>query len=320
MLGTYASAALICAASLLVGRAMLSLAGRSEWSWLEPAVGFGAIISVTGLLARVRRARHHARRWARSCWSLAAVVVVARLPLPRARRAPRRAPGRDRDRPGPHDPLPRQRPLGHDRGRLQQRPRPPPRLGGVAAQRLRARRRSPATRWARMGWRSPSPRCRGSSLGQAFLGEIFAIGVLTGLTALAALGTRRGAPHAGGGARRDHLPRRLLLRPGRLQGDRRGALRPRLRPRPARPGPRCPTGAWPRLRLAPPLPGARRRHLLRLQLRRPRLAGRDRRALEPDPARGAQGAGAAGAAARAFWRPRTLVVAARARRARRRWR
>jgi hypothetical protein len=52
MIGTYASAALVCAVSLLVGRAILSLAGRREWSWLEPAVGFGAVLTVTGLLAR----------------------------------------------------------------------------------------------------------------------------------------------------------------------------------------------------------------------------------------------------------------------------
>jgi hypothetical protein len=52
MIATYASAALICAASLLVGRALLSLAGRRSWSWLEPAAGFGAILTVTGLLAR----------------------------------------------------------------------------------------------------------------------------------------------------------------------------------------------------------------------------------------------------------------------------
>ena len=52
MIGTYASAALICAASMLVGRALLSLAGRDSWSWLEPAVGFGALITVTGALAR----------------------------------------------------------------------------------------------------------------------------------------------------------------------------------------------------------------------------------------------------------------------------
>src|SRR6202012_3383935 len=52
MLGTYASAALICLASLLVGRATFSLAGRREWCWLEPAVGFGAIIAFSGILAR----------------------------------------------------------------------------------------------------------------------------------------------------------------------------------------------------------------------------------------------------------------------------
>jgi hypothetical protein len=52
MIGTYASAALICAASLLVGRALLLLAGRDSWSWLEPAAGFGAVLTVTGVLAR----------------------------------------------------------------------------------------------------------------------------------------------------------------------------------------------------------------------------------------------------------------------------
>jgi len=52
MIGTYASVALICAASLLVGRAVLSLAGRRSWSWLEPGVGLAAILAVSGLLAR----------------------------------------------------------------------------------------------------------------------------------------------------------------------------------------------------------------------------------------------------------------------------
>jgi hypothetical protein len=52
MLGTYASAALICAASLLVGRALLSVAGRRSWSWLEPAAGFGAMLTVAGVLSR----------------------------------------------------------------------------------------------------------------------------------------------------------------------------------------------------------------------------------------------------------------------------
>jgi hypothetical protein len=52
MIGTYASAALICLASLLVGRATFSLAGRRSWCWLEPAVGFAAILTVAGVLAR----------------------------------------------------------------------------------------------------------------------------------------------------------------------------------------------------------------------------------------------------------------------------
>jgi hypothetical protein len=53
MIGTYASAALICAASLLVGRAILGLAGGVDSRrWLAPAVGFGAVLTVTGGLAR----------------------------------------------------------------------------------------------------------------------------------------------------------------------------------------------------------------------------------------------------------------------------
>jgi len=53
MIATYASAALICAGSLLVGRAILSLAGRNATSgWLAPAVGFGAVLTVAGFFAR----------------------------------------------------------------------------------------------------------------------------------------------------------------------------------------------------------------------------------------------------------------------------
>src|SRR6201996_8455666 len=52
MIGTYASAALIVLASLLVGRATFSLAGRRDWCWLEGAVGFAAILTVSGILAR----------------------------------------------------------------------------------------------------------------------------------------------------------------------------------------------------------------------------------------------------------------------------
>jgi hypothetical protein len=53
MIGTYASVALICAASLLVGHAILGLAGGGESRrWPAPAVGFGAVLTVTGFLAR----------------------------------------------------------------------------------------------------------------------------------------------------------------------------------------------------------------------------------------------------------------------------
>src|SRR6266540_2001056 len=53
MIGTYAAAALICAASLLVGRAIFAAVGREGWCWLEPAVGFAAIIAVAGVGARL---------------------------------------------------------------------------------------------------------------------------------------------------------------------------------------------------------------------------------------------------------------------------
>jgi hypothetical protein len=52
MIGTYVSAVLICAASILVGRALLVVAGRDSWSWAAPAAGFGAVLTVTGVLAR----------------------------------------------------------------------------------------------------------------------------------------------------------------------------------------------------------------------------------------------------------------------------
>jgi hypothetical protein len=79
MIGTYASAALICAASLLVGRAILSLAGRRWWSWLEPGVGLAAVLAVTGVLAR---APGHATSATLGVVALAivAALVVWRLP------------------------------------------------------------------------------------------------------------------------------------------------------------------------------------------------------------------------------------------------
>ena len=87
MIGTYASAALICAASLLVGRVLLSFAGRDSWSWLEPAVGFGAMITVARLLCAQRRGTGPARRLA-----LVALIVPRRRRL-RLRTRPNRRSG-----------------------------------------------------------------------------------------------------------------------------------------------------------------------------------------------------------------------------------
>ncbi len=53
MLQTYVSVVLICGTSLLAGRAILVLCGREGWSWLEPAVGFAALMTVAGLGARL---------------------------------------------------------------------------------------------------------------------------------------------------------------------------------------------------------------------------------------------------------------------------
>jgi hypothetical protein len=68
MVGTYTSALLICAASLLVGRSLLTLMGRERWSWLEPSVGLAALFAVAGFFAR---APGHA--------TAAAIFVVALL-------------------------------------------------------------------------------------------------------------------------------------------------------------------------------------------------------------------------------------------------
>jgi hypothetical protein len=186
MIGTYASAALICAVSLLVGRAALSLAGRREWSWLEPAVGFGGVLTVTGMLARapghgtsatlgaialavvaalvVWRYRYDARGALRTGLPVAiAVALVLAIPFAITARWGLLGVGFNND------------------------------LGLHLAW----------AEWLRSGF-GPSPDAGyplgphglavavaavpGIGLGQAFLGEIIAIGVLTALTALGALG------------------------------------------------------------------------------------------------------------------------------------
>ncbi len=53
MLSVYASAAAILLASLVVGRALLHLLGRTEATWLAGAVGFAALIVAAPLLIRL---------------------------------------------------------------------------------------------------------------------------------------------------------------------------------------------------------------------------------------------------------------------------
>jgi hypothetical protein len=191
MIGTYASAALVCAASLLVGRAVLSLAGRSKRSWLEPSVGLGAVLTVTGILARAPG------RGTTATVGLAALLVAAGVVLARSHR---------------------RRPAG---SRIA-----PSAASGIAVATVVALVLSipfaVSGRWGLLGegfnndlglhlaWAEwlrsgfgPSPDAGyplgphglavavaalpGIGLAQAFIGEIFAIGVLTALTALPAL-------------------------------------------------------------------------------------------------------------------------------------
>jgi hypothetical protein len=186
MIGTYASAALICAASLLVGRAILGFAGYDgPRRWLAPAIGFGALVTVAGFLARWPG---HATT---AALGLVALLVAAGLLL-------------------------------WWRG---ERPASAPWLGLLLAVLVAAVLSIPfaiSGRWGLLGvgfnndlglhlaWAEwlrnglgPAPEAGyplgphaiaatlaalpGIGLGQAFVGEIFAIGILTALTAVAAL-------------------------------------------------------------------------------------------------------------------------------------
>jgi hypothetical protein len=196
MIGTYASAALICAVSLLVGRAILSLAGRREWTWLEPAVGFGAVLTATGLVAR---APGHGTS---STLALALLILAAAAVLWRGVR-PSSPSGRERT----------------NAGKIPWREGLPVALVVLVALSIPF---AVSGRWGLLGvgfnndlglhlaWAewlrsgfgpAPDPGyplgphglavatavVPGINLAQAFLGEIIAIGVMTGLTALGAL-------------------------------------------------------------------------------------------------------------------------------------
>jgi hypothetical protein len=198
MIGTYVSAALICAASLLVGRALLLLAGRDSWSWLEPAAGFAAVLTVAGVLARApghgtsatvglvllllaagaivfaRPSSGGGEALRRGLPVAVAIAVVLSIPFAISGRWGLLGVGFNNDL-GLH--LAWAEWLRSGAGPL---PDPGYPLGphGLAV----------------AGAAVP-----GIGLGQAFVGEIFAIGILTGLTALAALpgfGPRRRLPAA----------------------------------------------------------------------------------------------------------------------------
>jgi hypothetical protein len=190
MIGTYVSAALICAASLLVGRALLLLAGRDSWTWLEPAAGFGAVLTATGVLARapghgtsatigliglliaaagvvakIRPQRPAGERWDALRQGLPvaiAVAIVLSIPFAINGRWGLLGVGFNNDL-GLH--LAWAEWLRSGAGPIPDSGYP---LGphGLAV---------------------ATAALPGIGLGQAFVGEIFAIGILTGLTALAAL-------------------------------------------------------------------------------------------------------------------------------------
>ena len=290
MLGTYASAALICAASLLVGRAVLSLAGRSEWSWLEPAVGFGAVLTVTGaagagaghgttatlgraalLVARRRgvvsaAALRGAPGALRAGLPVAIVVgLVLAIPFAVSGRWGLLGVGFNNDL-GLHLAWAEWLRSGFGPTAGRRLPARPARAGG-RDRRGAGDRRSARPSSARSSRSASSP----------------------GLTALAALRRarrRRAARSPRRWSRSPTWPPPTSPRAPSRRRPRRSSSSPSRSPCATRRGP-MPTGRLlgRRLRLLPPLPGPGRRHLLLLQLRRARLAGRDRRALEPDPAR-----------------------------------
>jgi hypothetical protein len=53
LLGAYASVALVCAGSLLVGQAILSLCGRRELTWLAGPIGLAALLVASGLAIKL---------------------------------------------------------------------------------------------------------------------------------------------------------------------------------------------------------------------------------------------------------------------------
>jgi len=202
MIATYVSAALICAASLLVGRALLAVADRDSWSWAAPAAGFGALLTVTGVLARAPGHGTSATLGVLLLLAVSAAIILW------SRRRPSTP---DRLQHSPH--YEGENAAGRLRDGL---------LVAVAVALVLSIPFAITGRWGLLGvglnndlglhlaWAEwlrsglgPAPDAGyplgphglavaaaavpGIGLGQAFVGEIFAIGILTGLTALGAL-------------------------------------------------------------------------------------------------------------------------------------
>src|SRR6476620_2003810 len=198
MIATYASAALICAVSLLVARAVLSLAGRREWSWLAPAAGFGTVLTVTGALAR---APGHGTS---ATLGVAALVVVAALVLWRSGVRPLSGHGRQRTNTDAGSPWREGAPVAVVIALVLAIPFAVSGRWGLLgvgfnndlglhlawAEWLRSGfgpAADPGYPLGPHGLAVATATVPGIGLGQAFLGEIVAIGVMTGLTALGAL-------------------------------------------------------------------------------------------------------------------------------------
>jgi hypothetical protein len=202
MIGTYVSAALICVASLLVGRALLLISGRRSWSWLEPGVGLAAVLTVTGVLARAPG--HGTSATVGLALLLLAAGAIVFLLRPDPADGPEGGQIRRLEAPRRWEALRRGLPVAIAVGLVLSIPFAiSGRWGllGVGFNNDLGLHLAWAE-WLRSG-AGPVPDAGyplgphglavataalpGIGLGQAFLGEIFAIAILTGLTALAAL-------------------------------------------------------------------------------------------------------------------------------------
>ena len=204
MLETYASAALICVASLLVGRAVFAIAGHERWTWLEPAVGFAAMITVAGALSRAPGRSTTAALGLGFLLLGSIVVLLASRP-----RAGTRPPAEDRPGPRAGATIAEGLPLAILTAAILSIPFAVAGRWGIPGVGFNndLGLHLAWTEWLRSdlgptpfagyplgphGLAAATAAVPGIDLGKAFVGEIFAISVITALTALAALSSLAG--------------------------------------------------------------------------------------------------------------------------------